>query len=98
MDRMRRTIDYNATMADLGTGDRFQLTQHGDVHTVAWADPSADGSWVYIRTPFDVLHFPSNLLCKVVEEAPRCGCGRRFERCEQDCPVPADIEVLFNVG
>jgi hypothetical protein len=93
---MQHSTDYNATVSQLGMGDRFQLSQHGAVETVAWTDGSVDGSVVYVRTGSgDVSVIQTYRRCHVTQYAPRCGCGRRFERCEQGCDWPDELEALF---
>lgn len=95
---MNHTLDYNATVSQLGMGDRFQLVQHGPVTTVAWTDGSADNSVVYVRdSTGELITLATYLRINIVERAPRCGCGRRYENCEQGCDWPDEIEALFTV-
>lgn len=37
---MQTSTGYNATVSQLGMGDRFQVSQHGMIITVAWTDAS----------------------------------------------------------
>lgn len=95
---MQSSTDYNATVSSLGMGDRFQLAQHGPVATVAWTDGSADNSVVYVReSNGDVVTLPTYRRIHVTERAPRCGCGRRFDYCDQGCVWPDELEELFMV-
>ena len=95
---MQHSTDYNSTYGALGMGDRFQTTQHGPVVTVAWTEGSADGSIVYLRESDGSLTTPPTYGCvHVVERAPRCGCGRRYENCEYGCEWPEALEALFMV-
>lgn len=95
---MQHSTDYNATVSTLGMGDRFQTSQHGAVVTVAWTDGSVDGSVVYVREACGSLApMPTFQRIHVVERAPRCGCGRRFDYCDQGCAWPDHLEELFMV-
>jgi hypothetical protein len=95
---MQASTDYNATVSQLGMGDRFQLSHHGTVHTVAWTDGSVDGGTNYVRTSTgDVMDLAMYRRCHVVEQAPRCDCGRRFDYCDQGCLWPDALEALFMV-
>jgi len=95
---MQHTTDYNANVSQLGMGDRFQLNQHGPVTRVAWADHSIDGSVMYVRdADGDVITLGLYARIHITAPAPRCGCGRRFENCEQDCVWPDELEELLSV-
>lgn len=95
---MQNSTDYNATVSQLGMGDRFQLAQHGAVVTVAWTDHSVDGAAVYVRdSAGETSVLATFRRIHVTEHAPRCGCGRRYERCEQGCDWPDAMEALFSV-
>jgi hypothetical protein len=97
-DLMKHSTDYNATIAELGMGDRFQLSHHGAVTVVAWTDASADGTVVYVRDSAGETELLATYRrCRVVERAPRCGCGRRFENCDQSCDWPSALDALFMV-
>jgi hypothetical protein len=94
---MQHSTDYNAVIGNLGMGDRFQLAQHGEVFTVAWADDSVDGSLVYVSTTKggNVEILETNRRCHIVEHAPRCHCNRRYERCELGCIWPEAMWDLY---
>lgn len=95
---MKSSIDYNSTVSQLGMGDRFKLEQHGAVVTVAWTDHSVDGSVLYVRDSDGERHaLAMYRRCFVTAYAPRCGCGRRFEMCEQECEWPTELDALFAV-
>lgn len=95
---MQHSTDYNATASQLGMGDRFQLEQHSAPVTVAWTDASSDGSILYVReSTGDLATLPMYRRIHVIEHAPRCGCGRRFENCDQGCVWPDVLEELFMI-
>ena len=93
---MQHSTDYNATVSQLGMGDRFQTSQHGPVVTVAWTDAAVDGSLMYVREADGTLAtLPMYGRVHITEHAPRCACRRRFENCEQGCDWPDELEELF---
>lgn len=95
---MKSSIDYNATIGQLGMGDRFKLEEHAAVVTVAWTDHSTDGSVVYVRDSAGETHVLATYRrCFRVEQAPSCGCGRRYELCDQGCAWPYALDILFAV-
>lgn len=93
---MKNCTDYNATIAQLGTGDRFRLSPHGAVTLVANVDWSADGSVVYVKdSDGETRRMATYSRCHVTEWAPECRCRRRFEMCERGCVWPEGMLDLF---
>lgn len=92
------STSYNATVSQLGMGDRFKLEEHAAVTTVAWTDGTVDGSHVIVReSTGDIVTMATFRRIFLVEQAPRCDCGRRFENCDQGCVWPDALEALFTV-
>lgn len=82
-------IDYNATAADLGLGDVFSFEEHSERHTVQEASLSVDGSVVhvwYTDGGRDTLVTYWRIF--LIERAPSCPCGVRFEHCDNECVWP----------
>lgn len=83
------SIDYNATVADLGIGDVFTFEQRSERHTVREASLSVDGSVVHLSYADGGHDTPATYRrVFLIDRAPRCGCGRRYEHCENECVWP----------
>jgi hypothetical protein len=83
------STDYNATVSGLGLGDVFAFEEHSERHTVCEASLSVDGSVAHLSY-VDGGHDTPAAFRRVflIDRAPNCPCGIRYEHCENECPWP----------
>lgn len=81
--------DYNATVSALGLGDVFSFEEHSERHTVREAASSVDGTVVHLDYADGGHDTPATFRrIFLIERAPDCECGIRFEHCENECVWP----------
>ena len=92
---MTSWIDQTEYAETLGMGDTYKTTEHGAVYTVHGSEMTVDGG-THIEGPgFTLQHdFQPCVRVIIVSRAPKCPCGRRYERCEQECVWPSWAEDL----
>lgn len=67
------------------------------VGPVAGASTSSDGrqTRVDLGDGSDSLSLHAYLPVRIVESAPKCGCGEHFLNCEEDCTWPEWLDDLW---
>lgn len=81
--------DYNATVSELGLGDVFSFEHRHGRHTVREASGSVDGTVVHLSYTNGGHDTPATFRrIFLIERAPNCDCGIRFEYCENECVWP----------
>lgn len=82
----------------LGMGDSYRVSNTAPVHTIQWTNHLTNGAFFFDHAGTDERaskDYYGTEKVQLVHAAPRCGCGRRFESCENGCPWPKEVENAY---
>jgi hypothetical protein len=81
----------------LTMGARYRISHVSEVRTIKWVQDMNDGSFYFLHLDGTDSRVYASGVTQVylVSLAPRCACGRHFERCENECEWPAWLEDVF---
>lgn len=93
---MSSYIDATEYAETLRLGDRYRTTEHGAVYTVHGDEMTVDGGTLIEGPQFHYQHtFQPCVRVYIVSRAPKCGCNRSYDRCDQGCAWPQWAEDLI---
>jgi hypothetical protein len=85
---------YGFERADsFGMADTYRVSNVSPVLQIKWVQECVDGTFYFLHMDGTITrNFFGGEGLYLVSRAPRCGCGSRYEFCENECPWPAEIE------
>jgi hypothetical protein len=87
-------VEY-ANAETLGLGDTYRLAEHGETYGPVWDVGYNQDAHTFVHTSAGLHELWDTHRVYVQSRAPRCPCGRRFERCEAGCPWPQELLDAF---